>query len=193
MSEIRKFDTGATRDTDIDKYDYEGFLSPLVLERYGQYMNKHRKQADGNLRDSDNWQNGIPKDAYIKSAWRHFMDWWKEHRGLPSREGLEDALCALMFNVMGYLHETLKEKQIKNNDNKSLKLYQCPNCGSGWHLFEPMKCHYCGTIVIERILKSQINKKQEPKRLPCLSCCGEQENHWKSMNMRMCPYCGRQL
>lgn len=110
---MRKFITGATRDNDESKNDYEGFLSPLVIEAYGNYMTKHRKQADGNLRDSDNWQKGMPKDCYIKSGWRHFMDWWKEHRGIPSREGLIDALCALMFNVMGYLHETLKEERTK--------------------------------------------------------------------------------
>jgi hypothetical protein len=108
---MRNFKTGATRDTDKDKYDYEGFLSPLVIERFGEYMHKHRLQADGKLRDSDNWQKGIPKEAYMKSGWRHFMDWWKEHRGIPSREGLEDALCAILFNVSGYLHEHLKNKK----------------------------------------------------------------------------------
>ncbi len=108
---MRTFDTGATRDVDQDKYDYEGFLSPLVLERYARYMHKHRTQADGNLRDSDNWQKGMPKTAYMKSGWRHFFDWWSEHRGVPSREGLEDALCALLFNVSGYLLEVLKEKR----------------------------------------------------------------------------------
>jgi hypothetical protein len=108
---MRQFDTGATRDSDDTKNDYEGFLSPLVIEAYGNYMTKHRKQADGKLRDSDNWQKGMPKDCYIKSGWRHFMDWWKEHRRISSREGLIDALCALMFNVMGYLHETLKDQK----------------------------------------------------------------------------------
>lgn len=106
---MRYFDSGATRDSDENKPDYEGFLSPLVIERYGEYMMKHQVQADGKLRASDNWQHGIPKDQYIKSAWRHMMDWWKEHRGYGSREGLEDALCALLFNVAGYLHEHLKE------------------------------------------------------------------------------------
>jgi len=107
---IRKFLTGATRDTEEGKYDYEGFLHPLVIEKYGEYMNKHRKQSDGNLRDSDNWQKGIPKNAYMKSGFRHFIDWWKEHRGIKSKDGLEDALCALLFNVQGYLFETLKNK-----------------------------------------------------------------------------------
>lgn len=107
---VRQFSTGATRDLDSSKYDYEGFISPLVLVRYGQYMHKHRVQSDGQLRDSDNWQKGIPKATYMKSGFRHFVDWWKEHRGIASLEGLEDALCALLFNVMGYLHEHLKEK-----------------------------------------------------------------------------------
>jgi hypothetical protein len=105
---MRKFKTGATRDEDTTKPDYEGFLSPIVIKRFGEYMNKHRIQADGAVRDSDNWQRGIPKDAYIKSLLRHIMDLWLEHRGYKSREGVEDALCAIMFNSMGYLHEVLK-------------------------------------------------------------------------------------
>jgi len=108
--DIREFDTGATRDTSDDKLDFEGFLSPIVLERFAEYMHKHRFQADGEKRASDNWQKGMPKDAYMKSAFRHFMDLWKEHRGHDSREGVEDALCALMFNIQGYLHEHLKDK-----------------------------------------------------------------------------------
>lgn len=108
---VRNFDSGATRDTDEGKYDYDGFFSPLVIERFGEYMNKHRKQSDGNLRDSDNWQKGIPKTAYMKSSWRHFIDWWKEHRGYKTKDGIEEALCALLFNVQGYLHEYLKGKE----------------------------------------------------------------------------------
>ena len=108
---IRQFVSGATRDTDDGKLDYEGFLSPLALKRFAEYMHKHRTQSDGNLRDSDNWQKGIPQDAYIKSGWRHFMDWWLIHRGLPAREDLETALCALLFNVMGYLHELLRQRR----------------------------------------------------------------------------------
>ena len=108
---MREFDTGATRNPDLDKYDYEGFLSPLVLERYARYMHGNRIQADGQLRESDNWQKGIPLDEYMKSGWRHFMDWWLDSRGNPSREGLEMALCGVLFNAMGYLHEILKAKK----------------------------------------------------------------------------------
>lgn len=107
---MRKFGSGATRDEDENKNDYEGYFSPLVIERFGDYMRKHQYQADEVKRSSDNWQKGIPKEAYMKSGFRHFIDWWKEHRGYKSREGLEDALCALMFNTQGYLYELLKEK-----------------------------------------------------------------------------------
>ena len=116
---VRTFDTGATRNSDAGKLDYEGFLSPLVLERFAAYMHKHRKQENGALRDSDNWQKGIPLDAYIKSKWRHFMDIWKWHRGIPCAESLEEALCADLFNTMGYLHELLKEPgQMRDSDRK---------------------------------------------------------------------------
>ena len=107
---VRKFKTGATRDIEKGKHDPEAFLSPLVIQAYNEYMHKCRIQSDGKIREGDNWQKGIPKSVYIKSAWRHFFDWWKEHRGLKSRKGIKDALCGLMFNCMGYLYELLNEK-----------------------------------------------------------------------------------
>jgi hypothetical protein len=109
MAAPRVFETGANRDTDEGKLDFEGFLSPLVLERYAQYMHKNRKLKDGSLRDSDNWQKGIPIPVYMKSAWRHFFAVWKSYRiGNISSEDL----CALMFNIMGMLHELLKDKPL---------------------------------------------------------------------------------
>lgn len=114
MKEIRKFKTGATRDQDTTKLDYEGFIHPLVLQRFAEYMHKHRKQKDGKLRDSDNWQKGFGDnhlDVCMKSGWRHFMDWWMEHRNIKSREGLEDAICGLIFNAMAYLFKILEKKK----------------------------------------------------------------------------------
>ena len=98
----RVFPTGATRDSDTDKYDYEGFLAPGVIERYAAYMHRHRVQLDGTLRASDNWQQGIPRDAYVKSMFRHFMAVWMGHRNGCVND---DDLCALLFNVFGYLFE----------------------------------------------------------------------------------------
>lgn len=117
MAEMRQFDTGATRNVDTDKFDYEGFLSPLVIEEFGRFMHRHRLQADGKLRDSDNWQKGIPFAAYMKSLWRHFFNVWKYHRGYPiyNEKGepvsFKEEACAVMFNMSGYLHETLKQEQ----------------------------------------------------------------------------------
>lgn len=102
---MRKFDTGATRDTDVNKLDFEGFLSPAVLERYAQYMNKNRLQADGTYRKSDNWQLGMPIDVYIKSLWRHFFAVWKGYR---NGEINQDDVCAMLFNGMGILFELTK-------------------------------------------------------------------------------------
>jgi hypothetical protein len=107
---VRKFDTGATRDTDKDKLDYEAFFSPVVLERRAQFMHKHRIQPDGSLRDGDNWKKGIPIRQYMKSCFRHQMDIWKELHGHKTAEGLEEAICAAMFNLEGMLYEVLKTK-----------------------------------------------------------------------------------
>lgn len=115
---MRQFDTGATRDTDENKLDYEGFLSPLVLEAFARYMHENRVQADGGLRASDNWQKGIPREAYMKSGWRHFMEWWHSHRAADV-VARREALCALLFNVMGYLYEDLREESMVHVDTPS--------------------------------------------------------------------------
>lgn len=107
----RVFSTGASRNNDAGKLDFEGFLSPLVIKSYAEYMNRNRHLEDGTVRDSDNWQKGIPKDAYMKSMYRHFFDVWSNHRGLPTHEDDITNLNALLFNVMGMLHEKLKERQ----------------------------------------------------------------------------------
>mgnify|MGYP001557794141 CR=1 FL=1 len=106
---VRKFETGATRDVEDGKHDPEGFLSPIVIDRFNQYMHQNRLQKDGTLRASDNWQKGFPNDVYMKSMWRHFHDVWLHHRGFSHKtnEPKEVALCGLMFNVMGMLFEEL--------------------------------------------------------------------------------------
>jgi hypothetical protein len=108
MATVRTFESGATRNLEADKFDFEGFLSPLVIEAYGRYMHANRVLPDGTLRESDNWQKGIPFVVYAKSLWRHFFAFWKAHRGYPDAEGLEESLCAILFNASGYLHERLR-------------------------------------------------------------------------------------
>lgn len=112
---VREFDTGANRDSEDGKFDYEGFLSPAVLFEFAGYMHDKRMLPDGTLRNSDNWQKGIPLDSYMKSLVRHVMDLWLIHRGYAvhrpeddSNVELADALGGALFNIQGYWLEVLK-------------------------------------------------------------------------------------
>lgn len=107
----RRFDTGAIRDTADGKPDYEGYLSPLVIRRYGEYMLGHQTGPDGQHRASDNWQKGFPPDVLMASLWRHFLDAWTAHRGHDSSIDITDALCAVLFNASAYLHALELEKE----------------------------------------------------------------------------------
>lgn len=107
----RYFPGGAYRDDDAGKLDYEGFLSPLVLQAFGEYMERHRHQSDGRLRDSDNWQAGIPREQYVKSLLRHVHDLWLEHDGFQSRDGIDEALGGVVFNALGFWYELLMERR----------------------------------------------------------------------------------
>ena len=115
---VRQFDSGATRSNEDRRIDPEGFLSPQVLVRYAEYMNKHRVQPNGEIRESDNWQKGIPVDSYMKSAWRHFLHLWLRHRNCivedaGACDNIEEDLCALMFNIQGYLFEVLNQRKVR--------------------------------------------------------------------------------
>jgi hypothetical protein len=96
------FKTGATRTAETT-YDPSGFLNPRVLQLFCEYMEKHRTQADGTLRDSDNWQKGMPTSRTIRSLLRHTFDLWLISRGhdpkSPDCKTPMDALCAIYFNV----------------------------------------------------------------------------------------------
>ncbi len=114
---MRNFGTeGPTRSDLGDKMQIEGYLSPLTIRRYGEYMRKHQRQENGELRECDNWQkgDGIPQASYMDSLFRHFLDIWGIHRGYWTEsedgEDSEDLLCALLFNVMGLLHEKVKAR-----------------------------------------------------------------------------------
>lgn len=118
---IRTFKTGAKRDKEDGKLDYEGFLSPIVLQKYAEYMHTHRWMKDGTYRESDDWAKGIPKDVYMKSGLRHAMDWWLEHRDFKSRDGIIEALCGLLFNAQGYLYEIIKEDESRKTGKDKKK------------------------------------------------------------------------
>lgn len=141
-SATRAFDTGATRDTDSAKLDYEGFLSPLVLNAYAEYMHRCRLRniPEGQaIRSSDNWQKGIPREVYAKSLIRHTVEFWLIHDGFEAHDEkgqqltLEDVCCAILFNVSGYLFETLKTTARRPHDESrsaaALPVQQHPTAG----------------------------------------------------------------
>jgi hypothetical protein len=103
---MREFKTGATRDADEGKVDLTGAMSPLAVIVFLEYMRKHQVQADGKLRSSDNWKKGMPKEQYMKSLGRHFLEAWKlVELGVPDERQIEEALCGVIFNAFGWIHE----------------------------------------------------------------------------------------
>ena len=109
-----------------------------MLQCYVDYIGRHRLQSDGNLRDWDNWKNGMPKDVYLDGLGRHFWATWLLFQGFPASDNhgsvtLEDSLCAIIFNAQGMLHELLKKEE----------KFVCP---AGWKIeFESMgnDCGWC--------------------------------------------------
>lgn len=111
---IRQFDSGATRDTSKNKLEPFGFISPLALFRFSEYMHKHRLQSDGSLRASDNWKKGMPIPVYVHSLIRHVFDFWLVMSGLrprfdPHTTDPQEIACAILFNVQGFLHEVVQK------------------------------------------------------------------------------------
>jgi len=116
VDDTREWASGAYRDTNEEKLDYEAFYNPLVIREFARYMHKHRKQADGKLRDGDNWQQlfgspGEHRAVCMGSLVRHVLDLWLFHRGYAGRETIKEALCAILFNAQAYLFSILIEEE----------------------------------------------------------------------------------
>ncbi len=111
----RTFNTGATRDTDEGKLDWEGFIAPLWMQRFAEYMHTNRTQVDGDLRDADNWQKGMPRRQYMKSLIRHTWNLWMEWRGQRRGRLLLELLCAIQFNVQGLGYELLIGRDVSED------------------------------------------------------------------------------
>jgi len=143
---MREFDTGATRNDNAEKFGITGFRSRYADEAYYAYMHGHRMQADGVLRDPDNWKKGMPIETYYEGLDRHHHDVFSIHEsGQAFRRnedggevGLEDALAAMLFNITGLLHEIGKaklqaaepaEKQETLADVRTAT-YECAHCGA---------------------------------------------------------------
>jgi hypothetical protein len=111
----RFFESGAKRDSDAGKLNFAGYLSPRVLKRFAEYMLKHQTMRDGSARAADDWKSGMPRQSYKESMWRHFFDVWCHLDGTPELAQERDpaeALCALLFNTQGLMHEVLLGRDV---------------------------------------------------------------------------------
>ncbi len=105
MKNTREFPTGAKRDLEQGKPRYTAALSPYALKELVNYMARHNNQAH---RREENWKQGIPLDAFLASQFRHMMHQWILHDQKEYTQDLIDAVCAVAFNCLGYLHELVK-------------------------------------------------------------------------------------
>ena len=94
------FATGAQRDTQDGKPNFYECMSPFAYWRYGLYMDKASAKYG-----PDNWTKGIPIESYIKSLERHLVKLKAELKyGIELEPGIDHA-AAIMFNIMGLMHE----------------------------------------------------------------------------------------
>lgn len=121
----RKYNTGAYRGDDSKKLNYIKTLSPLVLTEYVKYIRGFNvEKIKGKVREEDNWKLGIPRQDYLESKSRHFVDVWTIHEGYVEDENnknLIKCLCADLFNTMGYLHTLLVERLKKKLKRRGRK------------------------------------------------------------------------
>ncbi len=102
----RSFGTGAFRDGS-EKPNFLSYIDPEVLYRYGQYMQKAEAKYG-----RANWKKGIPQYEYLESLMRHFIKLWAlEEKGKDIEPGVDHA-AAIMFNIIGYMYEQSKIKNV---------------------------------------------------------------------------------
>ena len=82
-------------------------------------MRDHNIKNGELKRNEANWKKGMPKQSYLESKARHFLEAWITHEGYEDGD-IEDLICADIFNAQGYLHEILVEKLERNKQNKRL-------------------------------------------------------------------------
>ena len=142
---MRKFDNNAVRDVDNGKIKYYGFQHPLCDYSFGKYMLKHQKQANGEMRDADNWWGTWDTKVSLECMTRHLEDlklikagyfvykartdidgkpaektYVRSKRGLEVDKNWEevteeDACNAIRFNADAYKLRLFKEKCITGN------------------------------------------------------------------------------
>lgn len=103
---IRKFASGAVRDSENDKEDYIETISWTAFRRYAQYMTgKKSKYGAGNFK------KGIDIESYERSLVRHLQKYLANKYEGQSVEKEEDHLSAILFNTFGIIHEEQRNEK----------------------------------------------------------------------------------
>ena len=95
---MKKTQKGMLREDKNAKLNYLSYFTPYTLERYATHMKQ------GELKHGrSNWKKGgYPQEEYLESAMRHLMALWNE-------DSSEDHASAVIFNMVGYMHEEDEE------------------------------------------------------------------------------------
>jgi hypothetical protein len=106
---IRKFKSGAIRDNEDQKEDYIETISWSAMKRYAKFMTAMKsKYGEGNFK------KGINDSSYERSAVRHIQKYLENKYELGNCEIELDHLSAVIFNVLGLIHNEEMRKKDKN-------------------------------------------------------------------------------
>lgn len=104
MDKITTFKTGAIRDSQEGKNDWTETISWTALNRYAGYMTgKKAKYGAGNFK------KGIDITSYEQSLIRHWHKYFVNKYEKGNEEPGEDHLAAMLFNVLGIMHEEMRQ------------------------------------------------------------------------------------
>ncbi len=117
---IRKFTTGAVRDSEDGKESYGETISWTGLRLYAEFMtSKKKKYGEGNFK------KGIPDESYEESLIRHYQKYMENKYEKGDREigdifGNYMHICAIIFNAFGLLHNFGMRKKEENEGSTTI-------------------------------------------------------------------------
>lgn len=110
---VTQFSSGAIRDDQTGKPDFVETISWTALNAYAKYMtSKKAKYGAGNFK------KGIDDWSYEQSAIRHLDKYLRNKYENGQDEINEDHLCALVFNVIGLIHNREQRKLLTKVNDK---------------------------------------------------------------------------
>jgi hypothetical protein len=104
-AKVTKFPTGAIRDDVTGKEDYTETISWTAFKRYAQYMTSKKSRYG-----VGNFKKGIPIPSYEQSLVRHLQKYMANKYEGGTIEKDDDHLSAMVFNILGIIHEEEREK-----------------------------------------------------------------------------------